>query len=273
MRSFLILIFGCLTLSLSAQQSYQQLSEAAFEAIEMDSLQKAEKFLKAAMKLEPANPSNALLFSNLGWVQKQLGQPDEAIESYTCAINMIPTSIPMLLDRAALYTEMGNTTLARYDYSRVLEYDPNSKEALLMRAYLNTVRREYTLARADYVHLLAVDAQHYNGKLGLAMLAQKEGKYREAIEHVNEMMITYPEDATLYIARADIEREMNHPDLALIDLERAIELDPNAVNAYMLRGEIYLASGKKILAKNDFEKAISLGVPSSMLREQLKQCQ
>ena len=273
MRIFILSLLCSLSLALNAQQSYNQLSEATIRAIEVDSLQTAEQLLKEAMKLEPANPSNGLLFSNLAWVQKQLGQYEQALESYICAINLIPTSVPILLDRAALYTEMGDATLARYDYSRVLDYDPNNKEALLMRAYLNSIRREYGASRADYLQLLAVDKGNFNGKLGLAMLSQKEGKLREAIEHINELMNSYPDDATLYVARADIESEMNHNDLALIDLEKAIELAPSDANAYTLRAEIYLLQGKKALAKADFEKAISLGVPISSLREQLKQCQ
>ena len=81
-----------------------------------------------------------------------------------------------------------------------------------------------------------------------------------------------PDDATLYIARADVEREMKHEDLALVDLEEAIRLDAASADAYLLRGNIYLAQKKKGLAKADFEKAISLGVPPADLHEQLKQC-
>ena len=40
------------------------------------------------------------------------------------------------------------------------------------------------------------------------------------------------EDATLYIARADVEREMKHEDLALVDLEEAIRLDAASADAY-----------------------------------------
>ena len=83
------------------------------------------------------------------------------------------------------------------------------------------------------------------------------------------MIAATPEDATLYIARADVEREMKHEDLALVDL---IRLKPSSADAYLLRGNIYLTQKKKALAKTDFEKAISLGIPPADLHEQLKQC-
>ena len=141
-----------------------------------------------------------------------------------------------------------------------------------MRAYIYVLRRDYPAARIDYNHLLELDPQSYSGRLGLATLEQKEGKFREALEILNKMLAAAPEDATLYIARADVEREMKHEDLALVDLEEAIRLDAASADAYLLRGNIYLAQKKKGLAKADFEKAISLGVPLADLHEQLRQC-
>ena len=103
-------------------------------------------------------------------------------------------------------------------------------------------------------------------------LEQNEKRYKEAQESNNKMIIEYPDNAELYIARADIEREMGHIDLALTDLDEAIKLTPSSTSAYLLRGDIYLIQGKKMLAKSDFEKAIRLGVPSSQLVERLNQC-
>ena len=239
-------------------QTYQQLSERAIECIEKDSLPKAEELLLQALKLEPKNAKNALLFSNLGLVQRRLGEFDKALESYSFALNFAPLAVPILLDRAAIYMEMGKTDRAYTDYCQVLDEDK--------------LRRDYPAARIDYNRLLELDPQSYSGRLGLATLEQKEGKFRESLEILNKMITATPDDATLYIARADVEREMKHEDLALVDLEEAIRLDAASADAYLLRGNIYLAQKKKGLAKADFEKAISLGVPPADLHEQLKQC-
>jgi tetratricopeptide (TPR) repeat protein len=131
------------------------------------------------------------------------------------------------------------------------------------------MKREYQLARNDYNRLLEVKPNDYNTMLGLITLDQKEMKYREATERVTTMMTLYPDDATLFIVRADIERESKHEDLALIDLDRAIELNPQSADAYLLRGDIYLIQGKHKLARTDFEKAISLGVPQSQLHDRM----
>lgn len=129
-----------------------------------------------------------------------------------------------------------------------------------MRAYIYTIRRDYKAARADYDRLLEIDPKSYSGRLGLATLEQKEGKFREALEIINKLLVENRMTRTLYVARADVEREMEHVELALVDLEQAIHLSPSLIDAYLLRGDIYLLQKKKGLAKTDFEKAISLGV-------------
>ena len=244
MIRIILILFLSFPVALCAQ-TYQQLSEKAIEYIEMDSLSKAEELLLQALKLEPKNAKNAMLFSNLGLVQRRLGEYDKALESYSFALNFAPLAVPILLDRAAINLEMGNTDRAYTDYCQVLDEDKQNKEALLMRAYIYVLRRDYPAARIDYNRLLEIDPQSYSGRLGLATLEQKEGKFKEALEILNKMITATPE---------------------------AIRLNPSSADAYLLRGNIYLTQKKKALAKMDFEKAISLGIPPADLHEQLKQC-
>jgi tetratricopeptide (TPR) repeat protein len=237
--------------------------------IETDSLSEAESLMEEAMKLEPANPSNAMLFANLGQVQRRLGETQKAVDSYSYAVNMMPRNVSVLLDRAALYLELGKYTPALYDYNRVLDLEPDNEEALSLRAYTYMSKRELELARTDYNRLLTLKPNDYDTMLGLITLNQQEMKYRDALDMVNQMMVSHPDDALLLTVRADIERETKHEDLALIDLDRAIELNPQLTDAYLLRGDIYLLQNKRQLARADFEKAISLGVPQSQLHDRL----
>lgn len=273
MKQFLLLFSFLLgTLAASAQASYRELSERAVEYIDQDSLVQAEKLLIEALKLEPKNPHNALLFSNLGLVQRRMGRYEDALESYSFALNIAPLAVPILLNRGAIYMEKGMTDRAYSDYCLVLDKDKVNTEALLMRAYIYTVRRDYKAAHMDYDRLLELDPQSYSGRLGLATLDQKEGKFRESLDLLNKLLVEYPKDAMLYVARAGVEKEMAHLELALVDLEEALRLDPALVDAYLMRGELYLLQKRKSLAKQDFEKALSLGVPQADLKEQLQQC-
>lgn len=270
-KSLLIIFVSLFSLCVSAQ-SYQQLSEQALDWVGKDSLRLAEKLFRQALKLEPANPHNALLFSNIGTIQRRQRKYEHAVESYTFALNFAPRAVPILLNRADTYMEMGVTDRAYIDYCEILDLDKAHKEALLMRAYIYVIRRDYKSARTDYNRLLELEAKNYNARLGLANLNQKQERYSEALEIINKMLVERPNDPVLYMTRAGIEQDMGHSDLALVDLDESIHLQPDYPQAYVARGEIYLSQKRKGLAKTDFEMAISLGVPYSDLKEELNKC-
>lgn len=277
---FTFLVWGAVAIP-AFSQTYEELSERAVAATEQDSLTLAEEYIMKALKLDPANPHNALLFSNLGTIQRRQHRYEQALESYTLALNIAPHTVPILMNRAALYLELGKDEQARVDYALALDIETDNREALLMRAYIYRQKRDYKAARSDYERLLKLSPLSYNGRLGLAMLEQKEGKYEEALSLLNKMIadkadeatqITAPLYAVLYVARAGVEKDMQHIDMALIDLEEAIKLDPSQSEAYLMRGQIYLSQKKKELAKRDFEKAVTLGVPQADVRDLLQQC-
>ena len=280
MKKFIFVLLLSCTLVPVFAQSYQEFCDRAIACTEQDSLSQAEEYIRQALELEPANPHNALLFSNLGTIQRRQHQYEQALESYNFALNIAPRTVPILLNRAAIYLELGKNNLAQADYSLALDLEKDNEEALLMRAYIYMQQRDYKMAKADYERLLRINPANYNARLGLATLEQKEAKYEEALVILNDMLAAKGEHsqlsdlqrAMLYVARAGVEKDMQHTDMALLDLAEAIHLDESQIEAYLIRGEIYLAQKKKELAKRVFEKAISLGIPQADLRDLLQQC-
>ncbi|KAA6342429.1 Beta-barrel assembly-enhancing protease [termite gut metagenome] len=271
-KKILVISLAFFSLPIAAQTTYEQLSAQALQYAEEDRLEQAEELYRQVLKLEPANPHNALIFSNIGTLQRRMQRLSEAVESYTYALNIAPYSVPILLNRATVYMEQALPDRAYIDYCQVLDIDKKNAEALLMRAYIYTIRRDYQAARIDYNRLLEIDSQHYSARLGLATLNQKEDKFRESLEILEKLIGEYPMEAELYTTRAEVEHDMNLPDLALTDLDQAIYLNPLSADAFILRGKINLARNKKKLARKDFERAGSLGVPQPELRELLRQC-
>ena len=267
----IILGLFCLIFSLQlSAQTYDTYISQAMDAIETDSLAKAEMFFKEALKLEPANIKNALLFSNLGTIQRRIGKKKEALEAYSLALNLTPYSITILLNRASLYLEMDMLDKAYLDYCNVIDLDAKNKEALQFRAYVYMRRRQYMEARLDYQRLLEEGPGNKTARVGIAMVNQKDKRYREALEELNRLITDYPRDVSLLKARAELEVEMNSLELALLDLEEAVRITPNDADIYVMCGEIYLTQGKKREAYAAFEKAVELGIPRSMLQDQLK---
>ena len=266
-KLILIAVFACFQLS---AQTYDELITRAMNAVESDSLYQAETWFKKALQLEPANMRNALLFSNLGTIQRRMGKNKEALESYSLALNLTPYSITMLLNRASLYLDMDYLDKAYVDYCNVIDLDAKNQEALGFRAYIYMRRRQYQDARNDYQKLLEVVPGDKTARIGMAMVNQKLQRYRESLEEFNRLIVDYPKDVSLLKARAELEVEMNTLELALLDLESAVKMAPNDAEIYVMCGDIYLAQGRNREAYVAYEKAVELGVPRPELQDRLK---
>ena len=266
-KLILIAVFACFQLS---AQTYDELITRAMNAVESDSLYQAETWFKKALQLEPANMRNALLFSNLGTVQRRMGKNQEALESYSLALNLTPYSITMLLNRASLYLDMDYLDKAYVDYCNVIDLDDKNQEALGFRAYIYMRRRQYQDARNDYQKLLEVVPGDKTARIGMAMVNQKLQRYRESLEEFNRLIVDYPKDVSLLKARAELEVEMNTLELALLDLENAVKMAPNDAEIYVMCGDIYLAQGRNREAYVAYEKAMELGSPRPELHDRLK---
>ena len=266
-KLILIAVFACFQLS---AQTYDELITRAMNAVESDSLYQAETWFKKALQLEPANMRNALLFSNLGTIQRRMGKNQEALESYSLALNLTPYSITMLLNRASLYLDMDYLDKAYVDYCNVIDLDAKNQEALGFRAYIYMRRRQYQDARNDYQKLLEVVPGDKTARIGMAMVNQKLQRYRESLEEFNRLIVDYPTEVSLLKARAELEVEMNTLELALLDLESAVKMAPNDAEIYVMCGDIYLAQGRNREAYVAYEKAVELGVPRPELQDRLK---
>ncbi len=281
MKKFILSILAVWAVLPLFSQTYRELTDMAITATEQDSLEQAEGYIRQALALEPANPRNALLLSNLGTIQRRLHRYDQALESYTLALNHAPRMVSILMNRATLYLEMSEYDLAQVDYSLVLDLDKDNEEALLMRAYAYMQKYDFNLARADYKHLLTLNPLHFNGALGFAMLEEKEGNFKEALAILDHKIaegksptgtLTAAQKAVVYVARAELEFNLEHPDLAMLDLEEANRLNPAQAEIYLLRGKIYLSQKKKEWARREFEEAMSRGLPQAELNDLLQQC-
>lgn len=254
-------------------QSQSEWANRAYAYMEQDSLMQAEECFKNAIEADPTSKQNAMLLANLGAAQRRRGKVREAIESYTSALERAPLTVTILMDRATAYMALGNDDKAYTDLCNVLDKKTDHAEALYYRAFIYTNRREYAAARSDYKRLLTLDPTHENGLLGLALLDQREGRLQAAEQQLSQLIDRYPDNATYWQARANVLIEQKLYDLALLDLETAITLQPADAYLYVARAELYLKMKRKAAAKQDLDNAAALGLSRAALGELYKQCE
>ncbi len=88
----------------------------------------------------------------------------------------------------------------------------------------------------------------------------QEGKLEQTLKLLEDMLAdkTYNDHADVYLWMGQCYLESGTPQQAIQPLTAAIELDPNRVAAYLLRGDAYAQSGQKDKAEADYQKARQL---------------
>lgn len=273
MKRLLLILMMCPIGVLSFAQAQLSWAERAYVYVAQDSLLQAEECFEQAVREAATSEQRAMLLANLGTVQRRRGRVRESVETYTQALALTPLDAALLMHRATAYMALGNDDKAYVDLCNVLDKEKNHVEALYYRSFIYTNRREYAAARADYKRLLTLDPTHENGLLGLALLDQREGRLQAAEQQLSQLVDRYPDNATYWQARANVLIEQKLYDLALLDLETAISLQPTDAYLYVARAELYLKMKRKSAAKQDLDRAAALGLPRAALGELYKQCE
>ncbi len=270
MRCILII---CLAFSFSAclyAQTYLEMVEKSYEYLEKEDLLSAEESIRAAMRLEPANPHNYALLTNLGTIQRLQGKLEDAIVSYTAALSRNKENIGILESRASLFTELGNSDSALLDYSAIIEIDPLNEDALYNRGVLHLQQRNYLAAEKDFDTILEINDKTINGRLGHAILEKMRGNFTESERIYNYLIRESPRYWFLYESRADLYFQMGKNARAMADLNRLfIETEPTAA-LYVLRGRVKLAQYEKASAVKDFTTALEMGYNEDIIAELMK---
>ena len=253
-------------------QTYEELIMKSYDFLEINDLPAAEESLKAAMRLEPANKLNFTLLTNLGTIQRQLGNLEDALSSYTAALNQQPKNVVIIENRAILYTEMGEPELAMSDYQTLIAINPLNEEALYQRGLLYIQSNDLMLAEMDFERIMEINRETLKGRLGFAILEKIRQNYVESEEILNYLIGKYPDYLLLYEERAELFFLTNRRGRAMTDLNKVFAETPNpSAELYVLRGRIKLAQFEKESAALDFRKALSLGYDPATIENLLTQ--
>ena len=257
---------------MASAQGYDEWVERSFMYIESDSLSKAEESLKNAMRLEPANPRNFLLLSNLGTLQRRLGKNDDALISYSSALMMAPKSVPALENRAALYSEMERWDEALQDYTSIIYVDDDNQEALYRRGLIRLEKNDTIGARTDFETILKADETSAKARLGIASLMIMEKHYNMAADLYSQLIKVNAKNGDLYLKRAQAYYLAGKQARALADIDEALRYDAEDAYAYVLKGRIRLAQFDKTEALINFKRAQELGFEDNLLQDLMKKC-
>lgn len=196
-------------------------------------------------------------------------------DSLSAAVDRLgyyPDSTDLRLRKASWNIELGQCQYAKDEYDYVLKREPRNIAALFYRAFVNEKMKRYGFARLDYETLLSVVPGNFEGRLGLALLNQKDHHYTEALDNINILVSQYPDSAVAYAARGGMEAERNMLDLAEYDFGKAIELAPDNTEYRLNRVDVRLRMKRKDEAREDLDEMVKRGVLRANLADWYAKC-
>ena len=227
--------------------------------------QKFDDAIKATLALMETYPSSAVLNITLGQCHLELGQIEQAIDSYQRAIEINPECAEAYFNMGMILKDKGELDAAIENYQKVLKIDPNLAAAFSNTGYvfrdmgnLDSAIKNFKkaliigpncaethnntgnsfLAVGDFVRALnsyhkAIKikpdyAEAYNN-IGVTLNAKRD--YEGAINAYHQSLLINPDFVGAHYNLGSSLQSQGKTDEAIKTYKRVLELDPGNVNA------------------------------------------
>ncbi len=155
------------------------------------------------------------------------------------AIKYIPekdaeTRIRALTLRANIYLQTERPAEALRDLDATVALDPNSYVNVYLRANTRYTLGQYAGAREDYNRLLRLNPRSTEAMIGLARIAVKENNLGTATQYLDDAVASDPNNADIYVRRANVRRSMGNGSGAVEDIMLALSTDASNARATKL---------------------------------------
>jgi tetratricopeptide (TPR) repeat protein len=204
-----------------------------------------------------------------GMMLLQSGGYRSSVDAFTRAIEESPKYAMAYIRRGRAYHHLGEYQKAIADYDQTLTLKQYEAEAYYGHGDAARALGDYPQAIADYTASLKkrwtafVMWERAETYREMKETQSAFADYKAVIKHYEAIIKRNSEDSVSYYHRGKAYAQIDKDQLALADFDRAIEIQPNFVEAYLGRGEIYERLEQ---AETDYLKVITL---SSRQIEQL----
>jgi tetratricopeptide (TPR) repeat protein len=188
-------------------------------------LQDALQSFTAAMEMDPGYSE---YHNERGNVYLRLGRFDEAIADYRRAVECSPPYPEVWINLGQAFSMMQRFDDAVRAYSVALDLDPERHLALVGRAQAFSALGRPAEAMADYDGAVAVDPSHALVFANRAVLRYGAGRIAESVEDLDQAIALMPDNPGLYRNRSVALKDLGRAELEAVDLETYLRLVPGA---------------------------------------------
>lgn len=183
-------------------------------------------YVKAGTHANPMDekiPSKrAEIVKNIALILSQQGKNDEAIAAFEEAIAENPGDVNLIIQKASLFYNMGDTETFKQLMQEAVEIEPNNPDLHYNIGVIAMEQKDYETARKEYKKAIELKPDYINAVLNLSTTYVNEGN--DLVEIMNELGNSRADFAKydeLKSQRDDLFRE------ATLVLEEALKLAPD----------------------------------------------
>ncbi|HEY5312830.1 MAG TPA: tetratricopeptide repeat protein [Pirellulales bacterium] len=217
-----------------------------------------DRALAAADRAHQFNSQSATIYVFRGAALEAAGKLDEALADYTTAVRLDPYSSTACGQRAQSLGAKGQYAKAIKECTRLLQLVPKDAVIYRTRGQARCCNREFAQAIADFDEALRLDPSLDNARTGRAYCLDAAGDADAAIE-VYDSILQRTGSRAAYAGRAQCWIDKREYDKAVVDVDRAIRHGGFAdANLYLLRANARLGKHEYRLALLNCDKAHEL---------------
>ncbi len=215
----------------------------------------AKELLEITEKKFPDNVESILKLAELYFLVKQY---QKAIDYTNRALKIDENLTKAYYIKGSIYRESGDTTRAISSLETAVEQDNKNEDAFYDLGVMYSARKN-PLALDYYNNVLKINPNNFNAKYAKAKFFQDIGKINESIiEYEQLTKINSTCENCFYNLGAIYLEIKKDPKKALNYFTKAIEINPNYLEAYFARGYTYSKLKDKESAKADYTMCLKL---------------
>lgn len=222
-------------------------------------LKEAVRIFNALLKAEPASSPEARRLETL------IGMSDYGLQEYTAAIPLLknataddPQNLPfrLILAHSCLAAKQYQCVLDTYH--EILNLNAESAEADMLAGEALDEMQNHAEAIQQFRAAAKANPKEPNVHFGLGYLLWTQRQYADAAPEFQAELANVPDHVQALVYLADSNIRMQHSDLALPLLHKAIRLKPDLEMAHLDLGIVYADTGRQADALRELRLAAKL---------------
>lgn len=229
-------------------------------------VEEAGRQIERALKIDPEGEAANL---RMGELQYYLGKYPETFNYLDVVIRKNPYQPRAYFTKGMAFKEMGDTGLAISSFQTATEQDPSYFHAWIQLGQLHAAKRS-DLAILYFKNAIEVNPAKQESYYALAFYYQQTGRVQEAMSTYLQLLeVDSKHVPSMHNLGFLLLFEKNQPDEALVWFEKALNLDPEFVQAHYHKAYSLELLGQFAEAKRAYQSALALNPEMTLAKKGL----